>query len=59
MIHPIDAANHMIEDGDMVCIESARGKIDVKARITNEVKPGILSSTFHYPEVSMNILQAL
>jgi formate dehydrogenase major subunit len=56
MIHPTDAANHFIENGDMVCIESARGKIDVKAKITDEVKPGILSSTFHYPEVSMNIL---
>ncbi|MBP6625088.1 MAG: formate dehydrogenase subunit alpha [Chitinophagaceae bacterium] len=56
MIHPDDAANHLIAEGDMVCVESARGKIDVKARITNDVKPGILSSTFHYPEVSMNIL---
>ena len=56
MIHPDDAVKHFIEEGDMVCIESARGKIDVKARITDEVKPGILSSTFHYPEVSMNIL---
>ncbi len=56
MIHPTDAKNHFIEDGDMVCIESARGKIDVKAKITDEVKPGILSSTFHYPEVSMNVL---
>lgn len=56
LIHPADAAQHFISEGDMVCIESARGKIDVKARITDEVKPGILSSTFHYPEVSMNIL---
>ncbi|MEN9380035.1 MAG: hypothetical protein RJB15_1728, partial [Pseudomonadota bacterium] len=56
MIHPDDAASHWIADGDMVCVESARGKIDVKARVTDEVKPGILSSTFHYPEVSMNIL---
>lgn len=56
MIHPDDAATHWIADGDMVCVESARGKIDVKARVTDEVKPGILSSTFHYPEVSMNIL---
>lgn len=56
MIHPDDAAAHFIEQGDMVCVESARGKIDVKAKITDEVKPGILSSTFHYPEISMNIL---
>lgn len=56
MINPIDAEKHGIKQGDMVCVESARGKIDVQAKITNEVKEGILSSTFHYPEVSMNIL---
>jgi len=56
MIHPEDAAQYGIAQGDMVCVESARGKIDVQARISDEVKPGILSSTFHYPEVSMNIL---
>ena len=56
MIHPNDADKHGIQEGDMVCIESARGKIDVMARVTDEVKEGILSSTFHYPEVSMNVL---
>lgn len=56
MIHPTDAETYLINEGDMVCVESARGKIDVKARITDEVKQGILSSTFHYPEVNMNIL---
>jgi formate dehydrogenase major subunit len=56
MIHPDDAAKHGIEEGDMVCVESARGKIDVQARITDEVNPGILSSTFHFPEISMNVL---
>ena len=56
IINPIDAAKHFIEEGDMVCISSPRGKIDVKARISDEVKPGILSSTFHYPEVKMNDL---
>jgi formate dehydrogenase major subunit len=38
----------------MVCIESARGKIDVKARITDEVKSGVVSSTFHFPDIKMN-----
>jgi formate dehydrogenase major subunit len=56
MIHPDDAAKHQIQEGDWVCVESARGKIDVTARITDEVKPGILSSTFHFPEISMNVL---
>jgi formate dehydrogenase major subunit len=54
LINPQDARNHNISEGDMVCISSARGKIDVKARITTDVKPGILSSTFHFPEIKMN-----
>ena len=56
LINPEDAAKHLIHEGDMVCIISARGKIDVKARVTDEVLPGILSSTFHFPEIKMNDL---
>ena len=49
-----DALKHKIEDGDMVCVESPRGKVDIKAKITDEVKPGILSSTFHFPDMMLN-----
>ena len=56
LIHPDDAAKHFIHDGDMVCIISARGKIDVKAFLTEDIRPGVLSSTFHFPEVRMNDL---
>jgi formate dehydrogenase major subunit len=54
LINPEDAQKNMIEDGDMVCLESARGKVDIKARITDEVKAGILSTTFHFPEIMVN-----
>ncbi|ARV11733.1 formate dehydrogenase subunit alpha [Gilvibacter sp. SZ-19] len=54
MINPADAESHLINDGDFVCIESPRGKVDVKARITDEVKPGILSTTFHFPDIMIN-----
>jgi formate dehydrogenase major subunit len=56
MVHPTDAQKHLINDGDMVCVESPRGKVDIKAYITDEVKPGILSTTFHFPEVMLNII---
>lgn len=56
MIHPDDAAEHLINDGDWVMVESARGKVDVKARITDEVKKGVLSTTFHFPEIMVNNL---
>lgn len=54
MIHPYDAKTHLINEGDYVCLESPRGKVDVKARITDEVKQGILSTTFHFPEIMIN-----
>jgi formate dehydrogenase major subunit len=54
MIHPSDAERHFIQDGDMVCVESPRGKVDLKAKVSDEVKPGVLSSTFHFPEVMLN-----
>ena len=56
LINPVDADHHQIADGDLVCVISARGKIDVKARVSDEVRPGVLSSTFHFPEVRMNDL---
>ena len=54
MIHPDDAADNAISEGDFVCLESPRGKVDVKARITDEVKKGIVSTTFHFPEIMVN-----
>ncbi|MBK9274815.1 MAG: hypothetical protein IPM49_09780 [Flavobacteriales bacterium] len=33
-----------------------QGQVDIKARITDEVKPDILSSTFHFPEIMLNII---
>ncbi len=56
MINPEDAKENLIADGDYVCLESPRGKADVKARITDEVKKGILSTTFHFPEIMINNL---
>ena len=56
LMNPIDAEKHFINDGDMVCVESPRGKVDIKARITEDMKPGILSTTFHFPELMLNII---
>ena len=56
MINPKDAKTYLINESDYVCIESPRGKVDVKARITEDVKEGILSTTFHFPEIMINNL---
>ena len=54
MINPEDAAKHLISEGDYVCLESPRGKVDVKAKITDQVKSGVVSTTFHFPEIMIN-----
>jgi formate dehydrogenase major subunit len=53
-INPADARSKGIGDGDLVRIESARGECRVKALVTDDVKPGILSTTFHFPELMVN-----
>ncbi|MCO5276134.1 MAG: hypothetical protein M9900_14585 [Flavobacteriales bacterium] len=30
--------------------------MDIQARVADEVKPGILSNTFHFPEVMLNTI---
>jgi formate dehydrogenase major subunit len=30
--------------------------VDLKARVTTDVKSGVLSSTFHFPEINLNVI---
>jgi len=55
-IHPDDAAQFGIHSGDKVCVESPRGKVDIKAKVTDGVKQGVLSTTFHFPEIMVNLV---
>jgi formate dehydrogenase major subunit len=56
MVNPEDAALKGIKDGDSICLISPRGKVDLKARLTDEVRQGVLSTTFHFPEIMVNEL---
>jgi formate dehydrogenase major subunit len=56
LIHPKDAAVKGIRDGDLACLISARGKTDLRAVVTEDVRPGVLSTTFHFPELNVNTL---
>ena len=55
-IHPADAARKGIADGDTVLIFSARGEVRIHAKVFDEVKPGILYTTFHFPEHLVNVV---
>ncbi|MEZ5056652.1 MAG: formate dehydrogenase subunit alpha [Saprospiraceae bacterium] len=54
MVHPKDARRNDIADGEIVRLSSPRGHVDIKVTITKEIKPGILSTTFHFPELMVN-----
>ncbi|MCP4311023.1 MAG: formate dehydrogenase subunit alpha [Bacteroidetes bacterium] len=56
MINPKDAVEIRIEDGEYLCVESPRGKIDIRVHVTKKVNKGVLSTTFHYPEIMVNNL---
>ncbi|MCB0546211.1 MAG: formate dehydrogenase subunit alpha [Phaeodactylibacter sp.] len=54
LINPRDAQDRGIEDGEKVAVISPRGKARIRARVSEVVQPGILSSTFHFPEILIN-----
>ncbi len=56
LINPQDAKKENIEDGAKVQITSANGTTHLNAHISKEVKPGILFTTFHFPEIAINHL---
>ncbi|MCB1211460.1 MAG: formate dehydrogenase subunit alpha, partial [Verrucomicrobiales bacterium] len=53
-INPADAEKKQIQTGDLVKLFSARGEVELEANVSEEVKPGILYTTFHFPEAMVN-----
>ena len=54
VINPADAKRKEIQDDDFVRLFSSRGEVHLRARLSNEVNPGILYTTFHFPEFLVN-----
>ena len=55
-IHPQDAEDRGIVDGDWVGIESRIGNTVVHARISERVRPGVVYTTFHHPVTGANVI---
>ena len=55
-VHPNDAADYGIEDGDRVTLSSRRGEIDVVANVTEDTKEGVVWTTPHFAAASANRL---
>ncbi len=55
-VHPNDADDYGIEDGDVVTLRSRRGEIEVKAQVTEDTKEGVVWTTPHFAAASANRL---
>jgi ferredoxin-nitrate reductase len=50
-IHPHDAAKQHIKEGDIVVVSSRRGEVRVKAKISVDIKPGVVFLPMHWGKI--------
>jgi formate dehydrogenase major subunit len=55
-IHPHDAEVRGVNDGDWVGIKSRAGETVLRATLTDRVQPGVVYTTFHFPESGANVI---
>ncbi|MBN9021465.1 MAG: formate dehydrogenase subunit alpha, partial [Rhizobiales bacterium] len=55
-IHPHDAEQRGVRDGDWVRLASRTGDTTLRAKITDRVAPGVVYTTFHHPMTQANVV---
>jgi formate dehydrogenase major subunit len=55
-IHPDDAETRGIASGDWVGVASRAGETVLRAVVTDRVQPGVVYTTFHFPESGANVI---
>ncbi|MFI5304498.1 MAG: formate dehydrogenase subunit alpha [Nitrospiria bacterium] len=55
-IHANDAEERGIKDGGWVSIQSRAGEIVLRAKVSQRIQPGVVYTTFHYPESGANVI---
>ena len=55
-IHPHDAEERGIKDGDWVGIESRSGQTVLRAQVSDRMQAGVVYTTFHFPESGANVI---
>lgn len=56
LMNPQDAQKEGIHDESQVEISSANGTTHLQVKVTDDVNPGVLFTTFHFPEIAINHL---
>jgi formate dehydrogenase major subunit len=55
-IHPEDAVDRWIKEGDLVSLISRAGETSLKARISERMQPGVVYTTFHHMFTGANVV---
>jgi formate dehydrogenase major subunit len=55
-IHPQDAEDRGIKDGDWIKLASRAGDTSLRATITDRVSPGVVYTTFHHATTQANVV---
>jgi formate dehydrogenase major subunit len=55
-IHPHDAEERGVRDGDWVRLASRAGETTLRALVTDRVAPGVIYTTFHHPDTQANVV---
>jgi formate dehydrogenase major subunit len=55
-IHPHDAQERGIREDDWVGVESRAGQTVLRATISENMQPGVVYTTFHFPESGANVI---
>jgi formate dehydrogenase major subunit len=55
-IHPHDAENRGIKNGDWVKVASRAGETTLRTKVTDRMALGVVYTTFHHPETQANVI---
>jgi anaerobic selenocysteine-containing dehydrogenase len=55
-IHTTTAKKHDIIDGEMIVVETRRGSIKMKAKVTEDIAPQVVSIPHGWAEANANVL---
>jgi formate dehydrogenase major subunit len=55
-IHPFDAEQRGVRDGDLVALKSRTGEVALHAKVTDRMQPGVVYTTFHHAITGVNVV---
>jgi formate dehydrogenase major subunit len=55
-IHPFDAENRGIQDGDLCALTSRAGETSLRVKVTERMQPGVVYTTFHHAVSGANVV---